>query len=110
MPKEESNSGKTQAAIQDKLSADLSQTGKRLNQTGKDFLRVDVETTITFATTALTTDNPEKKSRNIKNAKKAYYTIQQLSKRVTYTGSEQAYMSEMMARLKKDLEQLGESM
>src|SRR5215813_1681294 len=93
----------------DKLMTDLNQTGQRLNQTSKDFLRVDVETALTFTEAALTTDNPDKKDRNTKNAKKAYDTIQRLSERVTYTDSEQAYMSEMLARLKKDLKILGET-
>jgi hypothetical protein len=95
---------------QDKLMDALNQTGQRLNQTSKDFLRVDAQTALTFTEAALTTDNPEKKERNIKNAKKAYDTIQRLSEKVSYTDSERAYMSQMMARLKKDLELLGETL
>jgi len=94
---------------ENKLFSDLNKTGRRLNQTSKDFLKVDVQTALTFTGAALTTNDPEKKSRNTRNAKKAYYTIERFSERVTYDDAEKAYMSEMMARLKKDLEQLGES-
>jgi hypothetical protein len=90
-----------------KLLAELNKTGRRLNQTSKEFLRVDAETALTFTSAALTTNDPVKRERNINNAKKAYYTIQQFSQRVTFTDGERAYMSEMMNRLRKDLEQLG---
>ena len=104
-----SKSNEAHIGSQNKLAGDLTKTSQRLNQTSKDFLRVDIETALTFTGAALSTDDPTKKSRNTKNAKKAYYTIQRLSQRVSYTDAEQVYMSEMMARLKKDLEQLGES-
>jgi hypothetical protein len=97
-------------ANQSELGKELSETGRRLNQASKDFLRVDAETALTFTQAALTTDNPEKKSRNTQNARRAYDTIQRLSARLTYTDSEQAYMLELMARLEKDLERLGEKL
>lgn len=80
-----------------------------MNATNADFLRIDVETALTFSGLALETDNDDKKQRNRKNARKAYNTILRLSQNVTFTPSEEAYMHEMMSRLKNDLALLGEN-
>src|SRR5215471_7694206 len=89
-------SSETTKALTERLTA----TGKQLNATNADFLKIDVETALTFSELALTTDNTEKKKRNRENARRAYNTILSLSPRVTFTPSETAYMQEMMGRLK----------
>ena len=86
----------------------LTDTGKQLNSTNVDFLKIDVETALTFTGLALETDNQEKKERNRKNARKAYDTIRQLWNKVTFTPSEETFMHEKLGRLKNDLELLGE--
>jgi len=87
---------------------ELTTTGRQLNSTSVDFLRIDAETALTFTGLALETDNPEKKDRNRKNARKAYDTILHLWDRVTFTSAEEAYMKATMERLKRELIQLGE--
>jgi hypothetical protein len=86
----------------------LTATGEQLNATNVDFLKIDVETALTFTGLALETDNEEKKQRNRKNARKAYDAILRLWGNVTFTPSEEAHMHEKMGILKNDLELLGE--
>src|SRR5215467_1274695 len=88
------------------LEKQLTRAGKQLNATNADFLKIDVETALTFSGLALETDNEEKKQRNRKNARKAYDTILHLWGRVILTPSEEAYLHKMMSRLKSELEAL----
>jgi hypothetical protein len=79
-----------------------------LNATNAEFLKIDVETALTFSGLALETDNPEKRNRNRKNARKAYDTILRLWVNVIFTPTEEGWMHEKMGHLKSDLELLGE--
>jgi hypothetical protein len=90
------------------LIQELTDAGKQLNATNADFLKIDAETALTFTGLALETDNPEKKTRNRKNARKAYDTILQLLGKVTFTPAQEAHLHEKLSRLKNDLELLGE--
>ena len=86
----------------------LTDTGRQLNETNVEFLKIDVQTALTFTNLALTSDNPEIINRNRKSARKAYDTILNLRARVTFTPSEEGYMAEMLSRLKNELKSLGE--
>jgi hypothetical protein len=90
------------------LTKQLSDTGQQLNATNVDFLKIDVETALTFTQLALATDNKEKKERNRKNARKAYDTILRMWNSVTLTPSQEGYIHEKMSRLKSDLDLLDE--
>jgi hypothetical protein len=90
------------------LPRELSVTGEQLNATNAEFLRIDVETALTFSGLALQTDDSEKKKRNRKNARKAYDSILHLWNNVTFTPRQEGYIHEMMGRLKGNLELLGE--
>lgn len=79
-----------------------------MNAANADFLTIDVQTALTFSGLALETDSEEKKQRNRKNARKAYDTILHLWHGVTFTPSQEAYMHEMMYRLKNELARLEE--
>jgi len=100
----------TSARTSQPLVQQLTVAGKQLNATNADFLRIDVETALTFSELALETDNAEKKERNRKNARKAYDTILHLWNGVTFTPSQEVYLHEMMSRLKNDLALLGEDL
>src|SRR5262249_18222888 len=100
----------TSARTSQRLVPQLTAAGKQLNATNADFLRIDVQTALTFSELALGTDNEEKKERNRKNARKAYDTILHLWNNVTFTPSQEVYMHEMMSRLKNDLALLDENL
>ena len=90
------------------LTQQLTTTCQQSNAINAEFLKIDVQTALTFSGLALQSDNKEKTVRNRKNARRAYDTILHLSHRVTFTPGEEGYMQEMMSRLKNDLELLGE--
>ena len=105
--KQSRGSARPPASVQS-ASEELSKTGQQLNATNADFLKVDVETALTFSQLALGTDNPEKRDRNRRNARKAHDTITHLSEKVVFTPAQQEYMNEKMAQLKRELTELGE--
>jgi hypothetical protein len=90
------------------LTKQLTATGRQLNATNADFLRIEVETALTFTDLASQTNNSEKQIRNRKNARKAYDTIVRMWGDVTFTPEQEGFMHEMMSRLKIKLELLGE--
>ena len=88
----------------------LTKTGQQLNSTNVDFLKIDVETALTFTKIALETDDREKRDRNRKNARKAYDTILHLRKKVEFRPSQDKFMNEKIEQLKGDLITLGEKL
>ena len=110
------NSGKqAQAVDRERLQVSaqaaaeqLSKIGQQLNATNADFLKVDVETALTFTQMALDTDNQEKRDRNRGNARKAYDTISRLRERVVLTPAQEKHLNKQMQRLTRELTELGE--
>ena len=88
---------------------DLVASRERLNQTSVDFLRVDVETALTFCDIARETRDPRKKIRNRQHARQGYDTILHLIRKVTLTRDESQFLDENLAKLKTQLVALGEA-
>jgi len=80
----------------------------RMNRTSMDFLRIDLDTALTFSSVALQTDDMSKKHRNQRAARRAYDTVLRLIKKVTLTDAEARVFAQSLGRLKSDLENLGE--
>lgn len=79
------------------------------NQSGFDFLMVDLETGIAFATRAAQTHiDPETRIRNAKNARKAYDLVTRLRKRLFLSSDQDERLAEKHLKLGKALESLGE--
>ena len=87
---------------------DLRETGKRFNQVSTDFLKVDLETALTFSGIALQTDNDIKKKRNQQSARKAYETIRKLMNNVDLDERDAHMLHTNLDRLKSELQRLGE--
>lgn len=83
--------------------------GKQFNQTGTEFLKVDVATALTFASTARLSQDPAKKLRNRKSARLAYDTVTRMIERVTLGASDAAELTANLKRLKAELIELGEA-
>ena len=81
---------------------------EKFNHTGTDFLKIDLTTALTFAQTALATDDPVKKKRNQASARRAYDTVLRLVQRVTLNDADASELKRGLARLKSDLMALGE--
>jgi hypothetical protein len=80
----------------------------QLNRTSAEFLKTDVETALLFASIALQTEDLSKRQRNCRNARRGYDTIVRLASRIRFSDDEAQFLSERLARLKSELERLGE--
>jgi hypothetical protein len=79
-----------------------------LNQKSVDFLKVDVETALTFSKIAIESFDPAKKKRNRKNARKGYDTILRFMSKVSMEDEDTDYLSDRLRELKSNLQNLGE--
>lgn len=82
----------------------------RVNKVSTDFLKLDLQTALTFTGLALETDDGLKKERNRRAARKAYDTILHLIDRVTLTDDQAEFFEKNLVQLKSDLVKLGESL
>lgn len=87
---------------------ELLEQGKKFNQVTTDFLKVDLETALTFSGIALQADNDVKKKRNQQSARKAYDTVLTLLRRVEPDERDAQELRANLQRLKSELETLGE--
>lgn len=83
---------------------------REMNRAGCDFLKVDVATALLFAQTALSTDDPVKKRRNRKSARKAYDTVIRIAKKIVLTDQDAKYLEKGLKQLRAELTQLGENL
>ena len=84
-------------------------TSKRqVNRAGIDFLKVDVATALILAEAALRADDPGKKQRNQKSARKAYDTIVGTAQKLTLSDGDAKELKRGLRRLRVTLMQLGE--
>ena len=82
---------------------------KQFNRAGTQFLKVDVATALTFAETALGTQDAAKKRRNRKSARKAYDTVVRMAKKVTLSDQDSKELERGLHRLRANLRRLGET-
>ena len=82
----------------------------QLNRTTADFLKVDLQTALTFSGIALQhgTDSV-KKERNRRNARRGYDTILRLLERVSLDDHDARHLKHNLRRLKTELQELGET-
>ena len=81
---------------------------ERLNHTTIEFLKIDLETSMTFCQIARDTHDPDKKSRNQENGRRGYDTVKHLMHKINLTLPESKKMKAKLAQLKSELEKLGE--
>ena len=89
---------------------ELLATRKRLNRANSDFLKVDVQTALTFTGIALQTTDPVKRQRNQRSARKAYDTVLRLMGKVQLSESDARTLGSGLERLKSELRELGETL
>jgi hypothetical protein len=85
----------------------------QLNRTSADFLKVDLETALTFSGIALENKDvkyaEEKRRRNQFNARRGYDTILHLMKKLPLTERDAEFVGRNLQRLKLELQELGET-
>jgi len=82
---------------------------QRANKLKADFLQIDSQVALTFSGIALTASDPEKRKRTILTARKAYNTIMRLRQDVDLTKGERNKLDVNVARLRSELQRLGQN-
>jgi hypothetical protein len=104
-PTRELNFAVKRAGIDQSLAAN-----GELSRTSVEFLKIDVQTALTFSGIALQSEHDsEKRRRNQMNARRGYDTILRLLKKAPVTKADVRMLSRNLKRLKSELQQLGES-
>jgi hypothetical protein len=90
-------------------SYDSSPIGRALNSNNVEFLKIDLETALTFATIALESpDDPDKKTRNQARARQAYDFVIERQRTLRINETDATEIAEKLKELKFALAQLGE--
>ncbi len=82
---------------------------ERLNRAGVEFLKIDLETALTFVHIARQARDESRRKHACSAARKAYDTISNLLPRVHLSNSDSQVASRRLAQLKAELQSLGES-
>ena len=109
VPEKSRSTRKPRLTVPKPTVADLVDTAQQFNRAGTDFLKVDVATALTFSETALATDDPDKRQRNQKSARKAYDTIVRMAQKITLQKEDARQLKEALHQLQANLVRLGES-
>ncbi|HEX6802564.1 MAG TPA: hypothetical protein VF133_02710 [Terriglobales bacterium] len=80
----------------------------RTNKLRANFLQIDCEIALTFASVALGTTDQEKRRRTSQTARKAYDTIMRLRKDIALSDAEAGKLEANLQRLKSELRSLGQ--
>ena len=86
---------------------ELLATRARMNQASAEFLKIDIQTALTFAKIARQTFDNTRKDRSTSAAKKAYDTILRLAKKIDLSKNDQRLVTEGLALLRSELQALG---
>ena len=80
----------------------------RLNRAGADFMKIDLETALTFLNIARQTQDEKRKTRNRVAARHAYETVKKLATKVTLKEEDMRVITQSLSRLRSELEAMGD--
>jgi hypothetical protein len=80
----------------------------RMNRASAEFLKIDLETALTFVTIARQAHDSARKERNCRAARKAYDTVVKLFGRVELNDMDRQVVMDGLLQLQKQLVELGE--
>ena len=81
---------------------------ERLNRASTEFLKLDIETALTFLTIARDTHDDSRQRRNLRSARRAYDTVLRFSDRVILSDEDRDALRSGLKRLRSELESFGE--
>jgi len=81
---------------------------ERLNRASADFLKIDLQTALTFLHIARHTTDVARQERNREAARRAYDTVVKLMKRVKLNADDTRTIVLGLEQLKSELQELGE--
>jgi len=79
-----------------------------MNRASAEFLKIDLETALTFVTIARQAHDSARKERNCRAARKAYDTVVKLFGRVELNDMDRQVVMDGLLQLQKQLVELGE--
>ena len=79
----------------------------RLNRASADFLKIDLDTALTFLQIARDTSDDLRKSRNTSAARKAYHTVVRLALKTKMRDDDRQIVTKRLEQVKSELEALG---
>jgi predicted anti-sigma-YlaC factor YlaD len=82
---------------------------EQMNRASTEFLRLDLETALTFVKIARQTHDHLQKKRNCRAARRAYETVAKLAKKADFNTENGRAMRLGLAQLRAELEELGET-
>ena len=82
---------------------------ERMNRVSTDFLKIDLETALTFISIARQTKDDVRRLRNRRAARKAYETVLKLIDKVDLNDLDRVRVVQALGKLKTELEVLGET-
>ena len=88
--------------------ADLVTSRERMSRASGQFLKIDLETALTFLQIARETNDDTRRSRNIRSARKAYETVIKLSRKIQLADVDIQAINQTLEELKTRLADLGE--
>jgi hypothetical protein len=88
---------------------ELLESRERLIRTSVEFLKIDLATAFTFVKIANETRDDARKKRNRAAARKAYDTMKHLMRKVEMNDGDSRSLQRGLARLKSELQDLGET-
>jgi hypothetical protein len=99
---------KSRKPVAKPLAADLVATRERMSRASAQFLKVDLETALTFVKIAQETNDQSRRKRNIRSARKAYETVVKLSQKIEIPPEDTVTINEALQILRSELKSMGE--
>lgn len=81
---------------------------EEINRSAANFLKIDLQTALTFVKIARTTGDDSRKRRNCRAARKAYSTVAKLVPKVSLNAEDSRIVRQGLAELKNALDALGD--
>jgi len=81
---------------------------ERLNRASADFLKIDLQTALTFLNSARNTTDFDRQKRNREAARRAYDTVARLMERVNLNERDARTIVVGLEQLRSELQELGE--
>jgi hypothetical protein len=88
---------------------DLLASRERMNRASAEFLKIDLQTALTFVKIAQETRDEIRRKRNCVAARKAYETVMRLVPKVELNAQDAQVVTLGLNKLRSDLEGLGEA-
>lgn len=80
---------------------------ERLKRASAEFLKIDLETALTFLKIARETSDDLRKSRNTSAAEKAYHTVLRLASKTEMRSDDRRIVTKRLEQVRSELEALG---